>query len=125
MNKIFDNYLFLCISKKLLKQQQISNLENFKNYSTIEQAIGTWIDGKILYRRCFDSHQITVTKEQWTNLADLGSNAIDTLVNSVAIDTIFTKSISPVFVAYSSPYLQAYSYSNIKIDKIIIEYTKP
>lgn len=31
MNKIFDNYLFLCISKKLLKQQQISNLHNVES----------------------------------------------------------------------------------------------
>lgn len=41
-------------------------LNNHEYYTTGEQAIGTWIDGKTLYRRCFEIPQTTISSSSTT-----------------------------------------------------------
>ena len=105
--------------------EQNENLENLKNYSTEEQVIGMWIDGKPLYRRCFSISKVTINEETWGSLVNLGSNVIDTLVNAVFINTTTEKSVMSCYATYQNGYLKAHSLVNVVIDKIIIEYTKP
>ncbi len=57
---------------------EISNsfVQNQFNYSTSEQIVGRWIDGKPLYQKTLVFNNITITPEQ-QNLGDLSSLNID------------------------------------------------
>lgn len=37
------------------------------HYSTDEQVVGTWIDGKTLYEKTYDKSDLTLTDNAWTN----------------------------------------------------------
>lgn len=52
-------------------------VNNLHTYSTTEQRIGTWIDGKPLYKRTFDISNITSSN---TNLVNLYSYNIDNII---------------------------------------------
>lgn len=54
-------------------ENEINFIDNKFNYSTTEHAIGTWIDGKTLYRRVYDCGNLGVagTKETPTNLSNV------------------------------------------------------
>ncbi len=110
---------------KLSEQNKKFESAGKVEYSTEEQPIGTWIDGKTLYRRCFSISKVTISSGTWGNLVNLGSNVIDTLVNAVFINTSTEKSVMPCYATYGSGYLKAHSMVNVVIDKIVIEYTKP
>ena len=57
-------------------RDKVSDAEkNFNKYSTTEEVIGTWIDGKPLYRKCFN---YTATTGE-VIVADLSSLNIDTV----------------------------------------------
>ena len=57
-------------------RDRVSDAEkNFNKYSTTEEVIGTWIDGKPLYRKCFN---YTATTGE-VIVADLSSLNIDTV----------------------------------------------
>lgn len=61
-----------------------SNLSSVKNYSTEETVIGTWIDGKPIYRKCYVGTPNLSDTTQMTPYSipnSINSNAIDTLVN--------------------------------------------
>lgn len=52
--------------------------DNYEKYSLDETKIGTWIDGKPIYKACFQGTTFTIGGSQ--NYVEIGSN-IDTLVN--------------------------------------------
>ena len=57
-------------------RDRVSDAEkNFNKYSTTEEVVGTWIDGKPLYRKCFN---YTATTGE-VIVADLSSLNIDTV----------------------------------------------
>lgn len=57
-------------------RDRVSDAEkNFNKYSTTEEVVGTWIDGKSLYRKCFN---YTATTGE-VIVADLSSLNIDTV----------------------------------------------
>lgn len=51
------------------------------NYSTEEQVIGTWIDGKPIYQKTYDNLSISVTKGTWTTIATLSN--VDNFIGCV------------------------------------------
>lgn len=55
-------------------QQQITDLENLiqklTTDSTEEQVVGTWIDGKLKYRKCFNIGNVTSDVEISTNITN-------------------------------------------------------
>lgn len=57
------------------------------NYSTTEQVIGTWIDGKPLYEKTLDfsSSPKTLTRNSWTRLG-ISDLDIKTIVDVTAIN---------------------------------------
>jgi hypothetical protein len=110
--------------------EEIYNRNNTEQYSTIETRIGTWIDGKPLYRKV-----ITGTKN---HNATLMSN-ISELVNCYGTGTSGTnKRILPYYEYYNNTKYAINVYqngSNIKAEidlggtqtsklNIILEYTK-
>ena len=61
-----------------------SNLTSVKNYSTEETVVGTWIDGKPIYRKCYvgtPNLSDTTVMTPYTIPNSINCNNIDTLVN--------------------------------------------
>lgn len=57
------------------------NLDNQEFYSTIETKIGTWVDGKPLYRRVFDNLTTPSNEATWTTLLTENSVYIDKIID--------------------------------------------
>lgn len=47
------------------KGQPVSGGSSGETYSTEETVIGTWIDGKPLYRKCFQANNYTIALNVW------------------------------------------------------------
>lgn len=99
-----------------------------EHYSTNEQVVGTWIDGKPLYKKTYQFNStVWLNANGWTN----GIN-IDTTVVKVLVDAEVLRTIG----AYSFyGYLQVVPYNNLlnifncrntnmEIDTITLVYTK-
>ena len=52
-------------------------------YSTEETVVGTWIDGKPIYRKCFVCSVSMTAKEVWVKVADVGYLNIDTFISAI------------------------------------------
>lgn len=66
----------------LMTAQDKVKLDNMYNYSTGEQVIGTWIDGKPIYRKYITiSPSATLTKDSWSIICDVSSLNIDSVIN--------------------------------------------
>ena len=100
------------------------------DYSTDEQIIGTWIDGKRLYRKCYDAGAY-INNIDW----DVSALHIDRLVNSEVLGADSDSSANPQWVISNVSanfdrlcYLDANNHivtsGNFYKRYIIIEYTK-
>lgn len=71
------------LMKKVLKKFKASEVDPLTNYSTEPQAIGTWVDGKTIYRKVIVTTTPTVQSEGTTaskTVALLGVN-IDKVIS--------------------------------------------
>lgn len=59
-------------------ENELEALDKDINYSTTEQVIGTWIDGKPIYRKVITGN---APSTDWTDFAQLSSLNIDTCIN--------------------------------------------
>ena len=95
------------------------------HYSTNEQVIGTWIDGKPLYQKSFTlSSQLQVASSSWTN-ANVSVSNIDKIVYGDGISedgtyqgTLATDKNNNVI------YLQALRSSASYVKYLTVQYTK-
>lgn len=86
--------------KKLLKDKDgnsIIPVTERDAYSTEEQVIGTWIDGKPLYRKVFSG-----TASSSTMSLAIGTNDIATVVKADALRTITSTTTDTVGSYYAS-----------------------
>ena len=103
-------------------------------YSTTEQVIGTWIDGKPIYRKVFN---ITSPQQSNTDYVDVSSLNIETLIhlygyyNKTGIGKFsipFTDSstnYSVIFISYDNKIRGRFGDASYVSDvKVIVEYTK-
>ena len=61
-------------------RDRVSDAEkNFNKYSTTEEVIGTWIDGKPIYRKTFNN--ISVTSSEYSVISIATGLTIDNLIN--------------------------------------------
>ena len=102
-----------------------SYVNGLNTYSTTETRIGTWIDGKPLYRRVVElPNELTISASDWAGTS-LPSNNIATIINGLGIKS--GDATSQIRVQASTDALSimnpASSFS-IVIKYIIIEYTK-
>lgn len=113
---------------------------NHDNYSTTEQAIGTWIDGKTIYRKVYDLTCTLDNNYYYTYTGD--ANTIKNIDNLVRCDYfIYNGTVVypvPNSKSYNSMLYIQRSYGGIAIScdtnvatvfnnkplKIILEYTK-
>lgn len=100
-----------------------------ENYSTEEQVIGTWINGKPLYRKVvkYDS-TFTIVKDTWTN-SGIKIDNVDIIISSkvfggsYGVYSNIQSSINGT-VGVPSGSLAIYSTTVLYFDYLIIEYTK-
>lgn len=101
-------------------------VNSLNTYSTTETRIGTWIDGKPLYRSVANT-SVSLTANTWTNLRyKSGEKA---LINCIISDSNnFTDANScltyPVIARLYGNYIQIYSFINTTVKCVIIECTK-
>lgn len=72
------------------------------NYSTEETRIGTWIDGKPLYRKVFQTTSPSASNSYVIDISNLG---IDTVINIFGIINVINNVNSKKFI-YCNQYLQ-------------------
>lgn len=61
-------------------RDRVSDAEkNFNKYSTTEEVVGTWIDGKPIYRKTFNN--ISVTSSEYSVISIATGLTIDNLIN--------------------------------------------
>lgn len=68
----------------LMSSADKSKLDKMSNYSTDEQVIGTWIDGKPLYRKVIQGN--TTTINEWTNIGNIGASISSVIRSSAFLD---------------------------------------
>ena len=79
----------------------LGNVKNGDNYSTNETVIGTWIDGKPLYRKVFKNIAVP-SGSSWTpmiDLSDLSPEHLSINLNSDFYITTDTANVMPVINA--------------------------
>lgn len=74
---------------------EIESVDNKNNYSTEETVIGTWIDGKPIYRKVY----VEPTKNNWTNSTILDTLPIQQVVRA---DMIYKSDTNNVWVNYQA-----------------------
>lgn len=109
--------------KKIAENVTIVQGNANNNYSENEKVIGTWIDGKPIYRKVFTISQqnMTSTWKAVTGLDDV--DYIDQIVYGVGI-RMFDKGVAFGAFRVENNKLQMQSSGSYGIDGIILEYTK-
>ena len=116
-------------------RDKVSDAEkNFNKYSTTEEVIGTWVDGKPIYRKCFN---YTATTGE-VIVADLSSLNIDTvchmygnfkdgnaLIESIPFYLHSAYTVTPFYKLADKSLRLTVNISNLSgTGVVIIEYTK-
>lgn len=79
-----SNATYYC--RKIGNNYDYTNITRQEIYSTTETIIGTWIDGKTLYRKVI-SDIVSTTNGAWKDFNVFSSNEIDTIVSLVGTFT--------------------------------------
>lgn len=114
------------------QQSILAQIQAYNTYSTEETLTGkTWIDGKPIYRKCFDNLSLTFSSNAWGDFGiDIPTNA-GQLVYGLAIGTDYAPQYKATFSASiiafntNNNHVCIYGGSNAgTVEKLIIEYTK-
>lgn len=92
------------------------------NYSTDEQVVGTWIDGKPVYRKVIVLPSRPVIGTSWKSLG-VSVPDIDIIVSVAHYDTVSAAGGTFIIVKNTSP-LQGLAPISINVNYLILEYTK-
>jgi len=105
---------------------------SMENYSTEETVIGTWIDGKPLYRKTLTAVTPGASLTEWIDVSDMSIDAVIRTGGTIygrSIPLISSSIVFSVWLIASKKYLACYikedenSYKNIPAS-VILEYTK-
>ena len=111
-------------------QHVISNPAPDQSYSTSEQLTGgTWIDGKLIYRRVYTGLAIGTSAGSWTRVGVSLPSNLDKIINATAarITSSSYRNDNLISIALISGTLQYYtssSYTSNVPNTLILEYTK-
>lgn len=95
------------------------------HYSTEEQVIGTWIDGKPLYQRTWDMPTITVSSVgAWISTSIDASNMASIVDVKIGDNRVVWSGISAVIDGGIIKLINTTSQSNLGVSKITLQYTK-
>ena len=92
------------------------------HYSTDEQIIGTWIDGKTIYQKTYEITQVTVAPSG-TRIQNFDITNISKIINAVGISAQYQQS-APLLAFIDSGNFYLSSSLACAIDTITLQYTK-
>ena len=100
--------------------------KGFNGYSTDEKRIGTWVDGKPIYRKVLNNLNISVTAFNYNATIDISDMNIDTIMPSTCG---YDRSYGNWRIAYwdvksYEGKLACYPMHDGTINIIVLEYTK-
>ena len=84
---------------------------NMHDYSTDEQIVGTWIDGKPVYEKTYKTTLTNVPKESPQNIADLSSLNIEEVISIEGSCSYSAPPQATLYVNLGS-YFYFYAYPN-------------
>lgn len=96
------------------------------HYSTDEQVIGTWIDGKPIYQKTFTSVNIEITNANTWYDTGLSASGIANFIDGKMMDK-YNYQFFPVCVAFGSSHTKivvSCPMGNREIENLTIQYTK-
>lgn len=100
----------------------VSNAQH--NYSTSDQVIGTWIDGKPLYQRTWNNLTVSISANTWANTG-ISATDIDTIVDGTMQDDNKQKISGTIGFMSSHTYIGVYpQIGNRDLKSLTIQYTK-
>ena len=70
----------------------LDKANNLQNYSTEEQIIGSWIDGKPIYQKTIECGALSNSSNNVNKFIDTGINGIDTVIDIKSIGYFFAQS---------------------------------
>lgn len=100
-----------------------ANKDDINNYSTNERVIGTWIDGKPIYRIYVSFPICELKPNVWNIVNSLSIMGIDEIIDARAKRDA-DNSIIQLAVRSSGTSIEVNPSTNFSIDKLILEYTK-
>lgn len=94
------------------------------HYSTNEQVIGTWIDGKPLYQRTWDNLTVPITANTWANTG-ISATDIETIVDGTMQDDNKQKISGTIGFMSSNTYIGVNpQIGNRNLESLTVLYTK-
>ena len=93
------------------------------NYSTTETPIGTWIDGKPIYRIYASFPVCELKQNEWNIINLLSITGIDEVINARAKRSE-DNAIIPLAARSIGTSIEVNPSTNFGISKLILEYTK-
>ena len=95
------------------------------HYTTDEQVIGTWIDGKPIYQKSFIMTNSVVTNpNQWNIINDITSNDIDVVVNTQIYLEVDKSNSNFGFGKFENNTFNYFTTVQLLIKMFTIQYTK-
>ena len=99
------------------------SLVDLSTYSTEETKVGTWVDGKTIYRIYVSFPAFELKQNEWNIVNSLSITGIDEIINARAKRSE-DNAIIPLAARSSGTSIEVNPSTNFGISKLILEYTK-
>lgn len=106
---------------KSVVNNNASSLTDLSKYDTTETVVGTWIDGKPIYRRVYNQSG-SMTTSSWVNFTSISN--VDTLTFGLFGGSANNCVWNDVLVRVNNNYIQYYTTLSHSYTWCVIEYTK-
>ena len=94
------------------------------DYSTEETVIGTWIDGKPIYRKVYTGlGELTFARDEWLKISSIPATGMDRIVSARAFRTSDMSSLI-TSAAIRDGYIHVNSHTLYDFSILLLEYTK-
>lgn len=101
-----------------------ADLKDMNVYSTEEKIVGTWIDGKPIYRKVLKFALQELTQNAWNTINGVTAPSnVDVLVNAIAKREL-DNSVMNIAANMDSTSISVNPFASFSINMLIVEYTK-
>ena len=107
----------------MTKNAEIATMDKVERFSTTETPIGTWVDGKTIYRTYVSFPAFEMTPNEWNSVNSLSITDINEVINARAKRSE-DNAIIPLAARTSGTSIEVNPSANFGISKLILEYTK-
>ena len=102
---------------------EIATMDKVERFSTTETPIGTWVDGKTIYRTYVSFPAFEMTPNEWNSVNSLSITDINEVINARAKRSE-DNAIIPLAARTRGTSIEVNPSANFGISKLILEYTK-